>query len=413
MRIITGKKQATRNVWTATGSNPHDVSSIPKTNFIEYINDDAVLNSNLRQLQDGVFENYPRVDETNNPKAKEYNKQLNKVGFGKKFKNQFAALWYDGNKYFELDIVSNQLIGFYEIDAETIKAVENDNGEIIEYKQTLGPNNEIILPKEKVLHIKAPSIRTGAVGEPLLTPLRYPLARKKKAENQLAGALENLQTLLTFELDGDDSDQAKAIQNELRKTRDPKDQLRILTLLLGEKVSRTDTGTTNNFTAIQDYINAQNDEIIRVVQIPPIVAGTVDNSNRSNSEIQERAVFGRTASSWQNFFINELNIAFEEKLGWKDVNFEFPATDDRKQEAALVRAAKFKELGYAPEAVHETLIEAGFKIKPKFIEEPLETGMKKDINDMPSRQPRPKEGIPQNEAKRLADVKNKTKKVSQ
>jgi len=412
-RFVTGKKQAKRNVYTATGSNPHDVSSTPSTDFVKYIKDDAVLNSNLRQLQDGVFENYPRVDENKNPNAKEQNEQLQKVGFGKKFKNQFAAIWHNGNKYFEIDVLGNKLIGFYEIDAETMTAVENDNGEIVEYKQTLGPNVDIILPKEKIIHIKAPSLRTGAIGEALLTPLKYPLARKKRAENMMAGMLENLQTLLTIRLSESDDDQAKAIKNELRAKREPTDLLRILTLLEGEDVQRLDTGTTLNFTAIQDYINAQNDEIIRVVQIPPIVAGTVDNSNRSNSEIQERAVFGRVAHAWQNFFVNELNNEFREKVGWKDVSFEFPQADDRKQEAALVRAMKFKELGYKPEAIHEVLMEAGFRIKPEFIEEDKDLGVKKDIDEMPSRQPRPKDGIPQNEEKRLTDVKNKTKKVSQ
>lgn len=412
-RFISVKKQATRNVYTATGAPEHDVTSIPSTDFIQYIKDDAVLNSNLRQLQDGIFENYPRIDDSNNDKAEEYNKQLDKTRFGKKLKNQFAALWHNGNMFFEIDVIGNKLIGFYEIDAESMTAVENDKGEIIEYKQKLGPNPELIMSKEKILHIKAPSLRTGVIGEALLTPLTYSLARKKKAENYLSGMLDNLNPLLFMNLKDDDDGQAKHLQNQLRLKRDFDDPLKLITLLEDEKIGRVDTGTTSNFDKVQQYIDAQNNEIIRVVQIPPIIAGTVDNSNRSNSEIQERAVFGRTAGAWQNFFMNELNNEFREKVGWKDFTFEFPQTDDRKQEAALVRAAKFKELGYNPEAVHETLVRAGIKIESEFIEEPLETGMPKDINDMPSRQPRDKGGIPQNEEQRQQDVKNGTKKVAQ
>lgn len=410
-RFVTGKKQATRNVWTATGKNPHENTTAPSTDFVQYIKDDAVLNSNLRQLQDGVFENYPRIDDAKTPNAEEYNKQLDRTGFGKKFKNQFAALWHNGNMYFEIDVIGNKLNGFYEIDAETMTINENDNGEIVSFTQKLGPNTNIELPKDKIIHIKAPSLRTGAKGEALLTPLIYPLARKLKAENMVAGMLNNLQTLLTVELDESDDDQAKAIQNELRKKRSPEDLVRIITLLTGEKITSTNIGTTDNFQSIQDYINAQNDEIIRVVQIPPIVAGTVDNSNRSNSEIQERAVFGRTSNAWQNFFVNELNNEFREKVGWKNPIFEFPATDDRKQEAALVRASKLKELGYSQKAIHKILIESGIKVEEDF--EEIVTDTPKDINDMPSRQPRPKEGIPQNEEKRLNDVKNGTKKESQ
>ena len=411
-RVIIGKKQATRNVWTATGV-PQDKSSTPSTDFVKYINDDAVLNSNLRQLQDGVFENYPRIS-NKNKNSEKYNNQLKNVGFGKKLKNQFSALWYNGNSFFEIDVVGNELIGFYEIDAETMKVNEDDNGEVINYKQSLGPNQEIILPKEKIIHIKAPSLRTGAVGKPLLEPLKYPLARKTKAENYLAGMVGNLNPLLFMNLVDTDDEQIKAIQAELRRGREYTDPLKIISLLEGEKVGRVDTGSTANFSSIQDYINAQNDEIIRVVQIPPIVAGTVDNSNRSNSEIQERAVFGRTASAWRNFYINELYRQFEEKVGWKEPVFEFPENDDRKKEAVLVRANKFKELGYSNKAIHKLIEEAGFEIEPDFVEQDIDkVNVKKDINDMPSRQPRPKEGVPQNEAQRLSDVKNGTKKVSQ
>jgi hypothetical protein len=412
-RFVTGKKQAVRNVSTATGTNRNESTSSPNADYINFIDNDAVLNSNLRQLQDGVFENYPRIDDAENTKADEYNKQLEKTGFGKKFKNQFVSLWHEGNMFFEVDVVGNKLIGFYEIDANTIKTIESDKGEIISYTQTGVGNKDINLPVNKIIHIKAPSLRTGVRGKALLTPLKYPLNRKQTAENYLAGIIDNLHPLLFLELGESDDDQVTAIQNELRAKREPLDQLKIISLLTDEKVGRVDTGTTDNFEAIRNYINDQNDEIIRVVQIPPIVAGTVDNSNRSNSEIQERAVFGRTAKAWQNFFIDELNRQFEEKVGWKNFSFEFPETDDRKKEAALVRASKFKELGYTPEAIHSTLVEAGFKIEKEFVEPEELNGITKDINDMPSRAPRPKEGIPQNEAQRQQDVQNNTKKVSQ
>lgn len=411
-RFVSVKKQAKRNIFTATGGKEHEVTTTTDVDFVGFIDKDAVLNSNLRQLQDGVFENYPRVD-TKDTKSEEYNKQLEKVSFGRKFKNQFAALWHNGNQFFEIDVIGNQLIGFYEIDAASMKIITNDKGEIKEYIQSGLGEKDITFAPERIIHIKAPSLRTGVKGKPLLTPLQYPLERKEVAENYMAGMIANLHPLVFIELSDSNDTQVRAIQNEIRAPRKPLDPLKVIALLSNEKVGRVDTGNTSNFDSIQRYINDQNDEIIRVVQIPPIVAGTVDNSNRSNSEIQERAVFGRTSNSWKNFFVNELNNEFAEKVGWKDFSFEFPETDERKQEAALVRAMKFKELGYTPIAVHETLEEAGFKIKPDFVEQETDAGMTKDINDMPSRQPRPKEGIPQNEEQRQRDVQNDTKKVQQ
>ena len=217
--------------------------------------------------------------------------------------------------------------------------------------------------------------------------------------------VENLNPMIFLELiDSANDDSVIAIKNELRSKRSPLDPAKIISLFQGEKVGRIDMGTTANFDSIQAYIDYQNAEILRILQIPPIVAGTIDNSNRSNSEIQERAVFGRTINSWQNFIVKKFNkLLLKDKLKWKDVSFEFPLNDERKQEAAITRALKLKELGFSNDVIHKELNFAGIKVDNDFVEEPE---MDKSLDLMDSRQPRDKGGIPQNEKQRLKSREN-------
>lgn len=412
---IFGKKQAIRTVFGATGVKTEKPTT-PDTNYKQFIDDDAVLNSNLKQLNDAIFEFFPRVDKkdkkTSDKKVKERNEQLEKVQFGRKVKDNFNSLWHNGNMFFEIVVIGNKLKEFYWVDADTMKVEEDDYGNVIKYIQSQ-PGGDKEIPKDRILHIKAPSLRTGTLGKPLLMPLKYPLNRKQVAENYLAGMVENLHPLLFLTLTEANDEQAKQLQNAIRAKRDPLDPLKLVALLPDESVGRVDTGTTDNFDSVSSYIDRQNDEIIRVVQIPPIVAGTVDNSNRSNSEIQERAVFGRTVVAWQNFLVHEFNRQFKDKLGWGDTSFEFPEADERKQEAALVRAQKLKEIGYSNEAIHDVLVESGVKIKPDFQEMDATEGGSPDLSQYDSRKPRDKAGIPQNEEKRKQDVKNGTKKEVQ
>lgn len=417
--FVSGKKQATRKVASASGLDVNEQTNA-STTFLEYLDDDAVLNSNLKQLQDGVFVEPIRLDvpvdsKLSESKLEDYNEQLDRVNFAQKIKDAYPALWHNGNIFFEMDVIGDRLIGLYEIDANSMKVKETDEGEIIGYVQEGQGIAKVEFPKEKILHIRAPSLKTGALGQPLLTPLKYPLARKVTAENFLSGMVANLQPLIYLNLTDSTDEAIKDIQKELKAAKDPLNPLKIITLLENEDVGRVDTGTTSDFKTIFDYIDRQNDEIIRVVQIPPIVAGTVDNSNRSNSEIQERAVFGRTASAWQNFFVNALQQEFLNKIKWTDVKFEFPIEDERKQEAALVRATKLKDLGYSQEAIHKVLIENGIKVEEDFQEMDIEGGepINEDLSQYESRKPRPKDGIPQNEAQRQNDIKNGTKKESQ
>lgn len=407
-----GKKTATRTIFGATGVDTEKPAA-SDVNFKQFIQDDAVLNSNLKQLTDAIFEFYPQVDSIDENKAslvKERNEQLKKVNFGQKLKDNFASLWHSKGMFFEIVMNGTKLKEFYMIDADTIKLTENDVGTITKIVQTQ-PDGDKELSLDRIIHIKPPSVNTGSLALPLLTPLKYPLERKLFAQNTQAGLVANLNPLLYLNLIETDDIQVKAIQNELRAKKDPLDPMKIISLLEDEKVTRLDTGTTQAFEDLNIYIDRQNDEIVRVVQIPPIVAGTVDNSNRSNSEIQERAVFGRTVSAWHNWYIEQLDLAMIKFAKWEDTFFEFPETDERKQEQAIIRASKLRELGYSNEAVHDVLIQSGIKIKPEF--EEMETDIAKDKGEFESRQLRDKSGIPQNEAQRQQDVQNGTKKTAQ
>lgn len=402
-----GKRKAQRVVLNATGSKRMEPASQKSVLLKEYIDKDPVLASNLRQLVTAIIEFDPRIDSKPTKTVSEkkiygYNEELDNVEFGELMRNALPAAFWNGNMFFEVVVLGKKLKEMYVIDPETMKLEEDDYGNVIKYIQRT-PNGDIELDKDRILHIRMPSLHTGSWGGSYLKPLEYALARKEVAENYLAGMIENLNPMVFLELvESANDENIVAIKNELRAKRSPLDPAKIIALFSGEKVGRVDMGTTANFESIQSYIDYQNDEIIRILQIPPIVAGTVDNSNRSNSEIQERAVFGRTINSWQNFIIKKLNrLLLKEKLNWKDVTFEFPLFDERKLEAAITRALKLKELGFSNDVIHKQLNEAGVKVDNDF-NEPVDTpNVKKSLDIMPSRQPRDKGGIPQNEEQRL------------
>ena len=409
-----GKRQAQRTVLNATGADRIVPVGVDDIELKTYLDKDPVLASNLRQIVTAIVENDPVVDSKYNKdvaqdKLDKYNEQLDDVEFGELLKNALPAAFWKGDMFFEVVVVGQKLKEMYVIDPETIKLEEDDRGNVKNYIQTQ-PTGDKTLTKERILHIRMPSLQTGAWSQSYLKPLRYALARKEVAENYLAGMVENLNPLIFLELlDNANDDGVVMIKNELRAKRSPIDPAKIISLLQGERVGRIDMGSTENFTSIQSYIDYQNAEILRILQIPPIVAGTVDNSNRSNSEIQERAVFGRTINSWQNFIVKKLNkLLIKDKLKWTDVKFEFPLVDERKQEAAITRALKLKELGFSNDVIHKELNFAGIKVDNDFIEEPEmgEGGVEKSLDQMDSRQPRDKGGIPQNEKARLASRKN-------
>lgn len=404
-----GKKKAQRHVLGASGAQSDETVSPTNESIKKFLDEDAVLASNLRRLVDNVLIEAPEIEHMNGkkvPQAKldNYNEQLNDVRFHKIMRSGLYGLIWNGNLFFEYHQVGNRLTELYVIDPETVKVIRDRKGDVLEYKQKTS-SGDITLNKNRIIHITMDHISTGVWGQSFIKPLEYVLNRKRTAENYLAGMIYHLAPVVYLKTDSLDEEEAIRVRNELRSVRDPTDPLKLITLGKDEDVGRSELGSTAYFDAIQSYIDTQNDEIIRILQTPPIVAGTVDNSNRSNSEIQARYVFANTIFAWQNFLVKELNNEVIKRLGWKDVTFSFPVTDEREMEQALIRANKFKELGYSQDAIHEYLERAGIKIKADFQE--IETeAVKKDIDDMPSRQPRPSTGIPQNEEERLNARKN-------
>lgn len=400
-----GKKKAIRHVSDASGATQDETTNPTDSSIKEFLDSDAVLVSNMRRLVDNILIESPEIEPIKGKKIAEkrisaYNEQLDKLKFYKLLRSGMYGLIWNGNMFFEYNQVGDKLTELYVIDPETIKITRDKYGNVVNYKQVTS-SGDIILNKDRIIHITMDHISTGVWGQSFIKPLEFVLNRKKVAENYLAGMLYHLSPVIYVEANFTDEEEAVRVKNEMRVIRDPTDPLKIITVLPGEKVGRSELGSTAYFEAVQSYIDTQNDEIIRILQTPPIVAGTVDNSNRSNSEIQARYVFANTIFAWQNFLVKELNNELIKRLGWKDVTFSFPVTDEREMEQALIRASKFKELGYSQDAIHKYLEEAGIKIDPDFIEEMAAPTAKKDINDMPSRQPRPSTGIPQNEEARL------------
>jgi hypothetical protein len=409
-----GKRSAVRTVFGSTGTPTEKTQHHLSTSLKKYLETDPVLTSNTRQIVMAIHER-PIMPKAKSGKPSQKKKidnlkrDIDKTEFYTKLQDATPALFWNGNAFLEVVVANGRLNEVYVIDPETIKPVEDDYGNVLKWVQNQ-PEGDVEIPKERIVHIRMPSLKTDTMSESYIKPLSYVLARKEVAENYLAGMIQNMSPMIFLkfsEVLGDH--EIDQIKNELRAKKGPIDPFKIVGLKENDVVERVKSGDTEEFASVQDYINSLNDEIIRILHVPPIVAGTVDNSNRSNSEIQERAVFGRTVSFFQNLIVEQLNKRLlMDKLGMEDITFEFPVVDERKKETAIVRAQKLKELGFTNDVIHKYLTEEGLDIANDFVPEPETENVVKDINDMESRRPRDKGGVPQNEQERLNSRANGT-----
>lgn len=382
----------------------------------DYISSDPDLSSAMRKFVDNILLEMPKIIKTHNSKiadstVESYNQQLKDVRFYKKMRNAVYSLIYDGNAFFEIKFRGKKLTELYNIDPDTMKIETNEVGEPIEYVQQIGENPEVRFLPEEIVHITIDHLQTGEWGMAFMKPLESALLRKDIAEDYLQWLIQNNKfapIIIARTRDSMTPEELGRIKAEIDVVSadpdrsqflnfDPEDQLEIMKIY-----------DTDNFNDLMSYIDKQKEAVINLLQVPPIISGTVDNSNRSNSEIQARFVFYNTIKAFQNMTSEELDFEMLRKLGWKDVRFKFPEADKRS-ETDIIKIAKSlrADLNFTQEAILEYLKENGFKIPQvsKIFEEVPVDQKAANIEDSPSREPRDKTGIPENEALRQEDKK--------
>jgi len=382
----------------------------------DYISSDPDLAAAIRKFVDNALIETPKIVKTLNSKVADstvesYNQQLKEVRWYKIMRNASYSLMWSGNAFIEIKARGKKLTEAYNIDPDTMGIKKNEFGEVVAYEQTINGSHKITFAPEEILHINLDNIEVGEWGMAFLKPLVETLLRKEIAESYLEMLIRDnkLAPLIVAKTVEQMQDDEKAIIKAGMDVaaKDPS-KINLLNIDVQEAMELYKLYTTESFNDLLAYIQKQKEAIINLVQVPPIVAGTVDNSNRSNSEIQARYTFYNTIKAFNNIIKEELDSEFLPKIGWKGVEFKFGETDRRNETDILKNAKVLREdLHFTQDAVLEYLKQNGFKIPEvkKIFDEKMEEINKPQSNssDFPSREPRSKSGIPKNEATRIED----------
>jgi len=406
-----GKKSAKRYTRDyGTGSTGVDSDPVAET-IKEYLESDPEFASNVRRFVDNVMIKAPRLVSTGAARStvEGYMEQLKNVRYYKLLRAAMYQLIWNGNAFLEIKFKGKQLKELYSIDPETITIVMTEDGrEVAYYEQHIKGSPIAIFQPDEIIHISIDHLDSGIWGKSFIKPLQESLKRKAVAESYLEWLIAKNKTSPIIAVKAGtqmDEDMWERIIAELDEKSDDPDLYQIIGLMAEDQVEIIRIFSFDDMDKILKYIDTQNNKIMNMLQVPPIIAGTVDNSNRSNSEIQARLVFYNTIKAFQNLIKEELDYEMLRKLWWRGVEFKFSEVDERMN-VELIKLAKSMrvDLNMTENAVEEFLKMHGFHlpdVDKLFDEVPVDAEY--DINDAESRQPRDKTGIPQNEAQMLSD----------
>ena len=275
------------------------------------------------------------------PRIKELRKILKEQKERRKRRKTFSNLLVYQNAFWELGYKKKKLENFWVLETREMEIVDNKHGKILGYVQENKLGNVSFAPNQ-VIHFKTLEITSDNWGYAYNKNLIRIVNAKIWVQNYLHWLVKTNQFRNLFSF----TDAGDKVNDFLAYLRTAENNPTKHLVIESENFVNTilrDFRDGGNFIALIAYYNS---EIYRILQSPPIVAGTVDNSNRSNSEAQ----LNSTYFSWMNYLRNEIymdyfNNDYLPLLGFDDIEASLPPIDGVVNKEEVEVAKQLKELG--------------------------------------------------------------------
>ena len=306
-------------------------------------------------------------------------------------KQTFSNLLIYQNAFWELGYgEDNKIDGLWVAETREMEILDNKHGKVLGYMQ-VNDKGSVSFTPEQIIHLKVLDITSDTWGYAYNKNLIRIVNHKIWVQNFLHWLVKTNQfrNIFTFK------DAGAKVEDFLSYLRSAENFPTKHLVLESEDFANTILRDFKDGDSFINLINYYNSEIYRILQSPPIVSGTVDNSNRSNSEAQ----LNSTYFSWMNYLRNEVYMDYFNNdllpmLGYEDIEAYLPPVDRKVTKDEIEVTAQLKEMGLNKKGVQLMLENAGVEF-PEGVEleekdeqvEGIAFGKPNLFGKPPSRQP--------------------------
>jgi len=374
--------------------NPKDISNglmphFDRNKALKSVRKDSIVLASLNTLVDKSLDKGYNIFKDTNQKNEFLTKKLNELKFRRLLRPVFYNLFAYGNVFIENVKDGNDNIKELHILETTItQPVANSHGEILGYTQSEGDNGKTPFWKpEEVTHIALTKLTTGIWGELDIESIYTSVLIKEYVYSYLGWLFGTNQFKSFYNIEEANSDQIKEFLSFVKKAEGNIQKPVIARGKINHQILRDfSDGET-----ILNLLNKCDANILSLMQVPPILIGLPGDSNRSNSDSQERSFFTRI-NAVQKVVEDEVSFDLFEKIGYKNNYLKFNNLKDVDIGQLLEQAERMKLIGFKSNKVEEFLKENNFPITGSLIDkdlyapQPMESNEEKSEDMQPSRE---------------------------
>jgi hypothetical protein len=337
---------------------------------LEVIRNDPTVKAAITTIVDKTLESGWRIQgRDKKSRKKDLENKLKEVRFNKVLRKALFNLILYNNVFLEIVKKGETLSDLNVLETTLMRIRALDNGDLVEYYQDLGrkAGNPTWNP-ELITHIKLDEITNNLWSDDVIKTLWDTVLLKDSIRQWMLWFVQTNQMRGLISVKNSSSIKVKDFISNYKKAEKDKSYPH---LIEGE-VAYQLMNSFDEHQTLMTVLEWCDEQILEVLQTPPIAVGKPDASGRSNSVEQNNALNTRIIAL-QALLQDDVTYDLFPKIGFEKVDFLFGTLDDQANTRILETVQVMKNSMFTDEAIIEFLEEQGLIFSTtKVFKDPVE-----------------------------------------
>jgi len=372
--------KTTKNL--AVGIMPH----FDRKKALESVRKDPTVMASLSTLVDKSMANgYKLKGKHGKSNVEDFRRKTYELRFDKVLRQVFFNAYGYGNVFIENVKDDNSKIKeLHVLETTETEPIADQHGTVEGYIQVIpgmdDKNNAPYWKPEQITHIAITKLTTGIWGELDIEAIYTQVLIKEYIYAYLGWLYGTNQFKGFYNIKNGNDEQVEEFLSYLRRAEGDITKPLIARGEIEHNILRDFTEGDS----VLNLLNKCDANILMLLQVPPITVGLPGDSNRSNSDAQERSLSTRVKSI-QKVVGEALNYDLFPKIGYDKIELVFNSPDEKDITKILEEAERMKTIGFKIEIIEKYLEHEGFPIEGKLIDKEMykaeSTGKTDDMFD--------------------------------
>jgi hypothetical protein len=320
---------------------------------LKIIKNDPTVKGAMITMTDKVMETpWQIVGRDKRSKKKKSEQQLEQLRFNSLLRKIVMNQVLYGNAFVEIVKKKGKVTDLNLLETTYMEVLADDNGDVTGYQQVMGNSEKpIYWSKDQVVHFKLTEITTNTWAEVDIQSIYDTVLIKDSVRNWIRWFFESNQARGFYNIKTTSASKVRDFLSHLKASEKDLTRPIIAQGDVSYQLLRNYSDEGKDFNELLLWCDNQ---ILALLQVPPIAMGFPDMSGRSNS-VEQNAALSTRVKSFHEILEDTITYELFPHMGFDKLIFEFGALDNKHMKSNMEIVKIMKDSGFSDDAIQEWL----------------------------------------------------------